>query len=657
MPEKKPSKPIIDMPSKKQMEQAIRPYSQEELSSPEAKARAKRILEWFAEQGLDMAEPPLKFPTVFGPEHFEKKKAYPNYDQYQNSPVQHDTKKWLMALKSISYKEKAGLPYREAIKQTVGDWKKMEVHDFLNWLRFYNEGTPMKYKFAQVWYENGQPGYFLHIKPDAPKEEAPVVDNNAVQQAQEEAERSEEKRSVIEKQRAKIIGRLDSAEKLLRSPEGQQFAGTELEQLMEAIYTLKKKVQLVNKLSVSTRLYEDMIVREGNVLKRSGFNKAAEVLYSLAQSPAQSGEQGGAGPQNGGKVPMDGQPPPDPSGAGQSGTMSGLPATAPGVPNAQSPDDAAGAGTQNDQPGAKALMQGGDAPTGTAQSTPAIIPQDPPESPQPKGIKEFLENMNEGAMTEASEADDQLEVFDDNLEVNDLMSRAQMAPPAPGPGIPPAALEDVPIADSPPPAAETPANLPSNSKAIEAPKDEEPLEVTEKDLPAPGGDSPTGGADASSLDSKLDATFEQVTMEEIVAELEDISTYYKVREMPRRLARLDMMFDSKGISAYFPSLAEAQNRALDANNYIATRIDDILAKVRGAMVTQDMSGKLKQDIDKEKQRKQMRKEQENAELEGGGGAGKETPNVEMGELAPPAAAPPPPETPPLIRPPRKTPAV
>jgi hypothetical protein len=127
-------------------------------------------------------------------------------------------------------------------------------------------------------------------------------------------------------------------------------------------------------------------------------------------------------------------------------------------------------------------------------------------------------------------------------------------------------------------------------------------------------------------------------MEEIVAELEDISTYYKVREMPRRLARLDMMFDAKGISVYFPSLSEAQNRALDANNYIATRIDDILAKVRGAMVTNDIASKLKTDQDKEKQRKQMRKEQENAELEGGPTPpeGKETPNVELGELGTPA---------------------
>src|SRR5690606_37813938 len=121
-----------------------------------------------------------------------------------------------------------------------------------------------------------------------------------------------EKKRLIEKQRQKIIGRLDSAEKLLRSPEGQMFAGRELENLMEAIYSLKKKVQLVNKLSMSTRLYEDMIIREANILQRSGFTKAANLLYSVAEDKAIT-----PAPPNGG-VP-----------ANPSGAPGGLPSKGP----------------------------------------------------------------------------------------------------------------------------------------------------------------------------------------------------------------------------------------------------------------------------------------------------------------------------------------
>lgn len=591
----------------------LQPYSDEELKlTPEMEDKMKKLMEFFDSHGIDYGKFIPKFYS-----YISEKKAYPNYDQYQPIATQHDMQRWMLALKDIHYKQKAGFPYRDAIKNATQGWQKMEIYDFLNWLKFHEEGAHMKYKFAQVWYENGQPGYFLHIKPDAQKEPEPKTDGDSVEKASQDAERNEEKRQIIEKQRSKIIGRLDSAEKLLRSQDGQEFAGSELENLMEAIYTLKKKVQLVNKLSVSTRLYEDMIVREGNVLKRNGFSKAANMLYSLAQTPGVGGEAAQGQPE-GGAVPNTSPPPPP---AEPQGAPGGLPATTPAAPVVQT------------------------------------------EKPQPLAIRQFIENMNDGNQTESDVTgaeDDELEVKDNEEEI--MVTEAQVAPPV-APPPPAAALEDVPMTDNPPPDRNPPAFIPEAAPKApakgDAPAEEEPLEVTEDDIPPIGGDTPSGGT-GTSLDSKLDATFKGVTMEEIVSELEDISTYYKVREMPRRLARLDMMFDSKGISAYFPSLAEAQNRALDANNYIATRIDDILAKVRGAMASQDMGAKLKQDESKEKQRKQMRKDQENAELEGekpeGEQApGKETPAVELGELgapaAPPPATPPPPAAPAAPRPP------
>lgn len=645
---------IVDLPSSKQLKKVVKPYSDDELEERATDEQIKKLMEFFDLNGIDYDKFKPQFLSYVDP-----KKAYPNQDQYSYIPGQHDLKKWLMAVKNIHYRQKAGFPYKEAIRQSTTDWKKMEIYDFLNWLRFYEEGTQMKYKFAQVWYENGQPGYFLHIKQDAPPEAPPVVDENAVNEAREEAERTEEKKKTIEKQRAKIIGRLDSAEKLLRSPDGQTFAGPEMEQLMEAIYSLKKKVQLVNKLSTSTRLYEDMIVREANVLGRKGFKKAADMLYSVAQTPGQSAV--GATGTDGPGAPLPVAPPPDPSGAGQSGTMAGLPAVAPGVPSAQTPVDS----DQNgQQPSAKALMGGGAAPTGTPQATPTPLPQEPP---QPKGIKEFIENMNEETPNDESKSEDDLEVYD-HLEVSDheeelMVTEAQIAPP---PNVPPAALEDVPITDTPPPNRGKPADLPPPVNPIEEPdapkkpkapkptgNGEDPLEVTEEELPGDNG--------APGFDAKMQAMLDSVTIEDIVAELEDIAKTYNTRNMPRRLSLVDMMLNGKGISSFFPQLSEAQNKALEANNYISTRIDDILSKLQGSLaskspvpegggakeVSPEVAGikeKLEQDQNKEKQRKQMRKEQQNSELDGAA-PNKEAPQVEMGELAPPAAPPAPPTAP------------
>ena len=112
---------------------------------------------------------------------------------------------------------------------------------------------------------------------------------------------ADEKKQIIEKQRQKIIGRLDSAEKLLRSEEGQIFAGNELEALLDVIYSLKNKIQMVNKISLSTRLYEDMIVREANILVKKGFGNAGTVLRKVAQSVPEPTEPNN--PMSGGGLP------------------------------------------------------------------------------------------------------------------------------------------------------------------------------------------------------------------------------------------------------------------------------------------------------------------------------------------------------------------
>lgn len=626
----KPNIPMTDMPSPQQLDKINRPLSDEELTARNVKEKIEALINFFDLHGIDYGK--------FNKGNFsfiDDKKAYPNYDQYMYIPGKRDTDKWLAAVKIIYNKKKNGMSHGDAIRQATNGWNKMETFDFLNWLKFYEEGAHMKYKFAQVWYENGQPGYFLHIKPDAVEPTKPLVDNNAVNDAREEADHTENKKQVIEKQRQKIIGRLDSAEKLLRSQEGQMFAGKELENLMEAIYSLKKKVQLVNKISASIRLYEDMIVREANVLSRNGFVKAANMLYAVAQTPSASAE-GAKGKDSGGAIPSP-SPPDDPSGAGHPGAPGGLPATIPGVPNVNTP---VGQDQNKDQPTASALSAPTEAP-GTVATTPPLVPQ---EAPQPPGITAFIENMNNGKFTDdLSESNDDLEIHD-HLDVEDseaqlMVSEAQMFPPI-----------DVPMTDDPPPARSAPMSAPivnppsiikSPDLPLAPPVADEPLEVTEDDIPSTNKDMTT--PDPAIFDKKVDEMFADLTISDIVSKLEDLAKIFKVREIPRQLAIVDMMLDSLGLASYFPSLSEAQNKALDSNNYISTRVEDILSKLRGAMVTKEIDltsgsedkpeiagikGKLEQDSVKEKQRKQMRKDQESAELDN---EKKETPKVELAE--------------------------
>jgi hypothetical protein len=124
------------------------------------------------------------------------------------------------------------------------------------------------------------------------------------------------------------------------------------------------------------------------------------------------------------------------------------------------------------------------------------------------------------------------------------------------------------------------------------------------------------------------------------------------------------MLDSLGLASFFPSLSEATNKALESNNYISTRLEDILSKLHGAMATKeiDLTGeeppsnpevdkikeKLKQDENKDKARKQMRKQQEMSELEN---KSKETPEIEIEEdLSVPPAPVAPVTPPPAVKP-------
>lgn len=579
-------------PEYKEIEIAPDPYLDDpEIYSPEVQARLEKLKKFFDEYHIDYGK--------YDPENIPKLelKAYPNFDEYMFTPPPRDTKKWIEAVKDIYYKEKTGYDKRSAILSTINKWDEMEKRDFFNWLKFYEEGAHLKYKVAQqMWYEGLNPGYILPFKKDSP----PTVDTNSADDSLEEISVSEKKR-IIEQQRKKIIGRLDSTEKLLRSDEGQMFAGKEFETLLEIIYQLKKKIQLINKKSASTKLYDDMIVKEANVLQRRGFSKAADVLYKLAD-------------------PMpDATPPTPPT------NVSGAPTTVPG-------DQVGGDRSNENTP---------------PNNTPNLLPTKKEEAPS-EGMGEFLDGLKGGNVTDDTDTND-LEVMDvdDELEV---IKEAQEVPPASPPEV------------APEPPAPEPAPIPEeNLEVIEdAPPaplpEEENLEVSEDEAPR------------SNFDSVMDSALKNIKIDDVVIKLEDLAKIFKTREVPRQLALVDMMLDTLGISSFFPSLAEATNKSLESNQYILTRVEDILSKLRGTMATneidltsenpaaqtpdmQTFKNKLIDQDEKEKAKKKMRKELEEKKLQD---ATKEEPEVEIEEdlsqpteVAPaappvPAAAPAPP---------------
>jgi len=549
-----------------------------ELSEFE-KAKIKKLEEFFSfEKPQSFNMPKLNLDA----------KAYPNNDEYINIPGAHDTQKWLETVKAIYTAEQNGQAREYFLPKITSGWGPTEKYDFLNWLKFYEENAHLKYKTAQQqWYENDLPGYILPYKTDPAKQDIHVGgrDIDYAREAIVSEMPVAEKKRIIENQRRKIVGRLDSTEKLLRSEEGQMLAGKEFETLIEVIYALKKKLQLVNKISTSTKLYEDMIVREANVLNKNGFTKAANVLYKFADETASKNAIPSAAEPA--KEPALAATPPAPP-AQPSGAPGGLPATPPGV------------------------------------------------APKSEGINNFLSNLDTSKITEKDKQAVEDELFVEDHE-GELIVEAQEAP-LPEPVAPPAAPVENPIE------VEEPV-----SEALVDPAIEPEDTVTE---------DTTESLKAKNFDAMIGRALSNLKIDDVVAKLEDLAKVFKTREIPRQLSIIDMMLDSLGLASFFPSLSEATNKALESNNYISTRVEDVLSKLRGSMKTNDidlkngegekaqspevegMKASLKNKEDKENSRKEMRKNLADEALED---QTKETPDVEIDEdLAPetpPAEAP------------------
>jgi hypothetical protein len=108
-----------------------------------------------------------------------------------------------------------------------------------------------------------------------------------------------------------------------------------------------------------------------------------------------------------------------------------------------------------------------------------------------------------------------------------------------------------------------------------------PKDIEEKpDVPAMES-GPERKEPTTSKEESVDVS--GVTTSDVIAKLETVSNILNNREIPRQLALIDLMMDSLGVASYFPTLAEATRSALESNQYMSTRIDDILSRFRGSL--------------------------------------------------------------------------
>lgn len=242
-------------------------------------------------------------------------------------------------------------------------------------------------------------------------------------------------------------------------------------------------------------------------------------------------------------------------------------------------------------------------PAGAESSPPLSSTPLAPEQEPGDWAKELFSQLSGEDLEEtkkkasAGDALEEVETYEDGLDAA-IVVEAQAPPPAPT-------------------TAPAPAPQP------------EDLEVTEEDVDVASKQAPRPAADVEDV---IDAALEKVTVQNVIDRLELVGTMFKNRQLAKQLAIIDMMLDHLGLSSFFPGLGEATRSALESNQYVLTRLEEILSKLRGAAEAEhaeeflhseerespaEIAGtkqKLQEGEAAEEERKALRKEHEHAKL-------------------------------------------
>jgi hypothetical protein len=481
------------------------------------------------------------------------KVAYPQPGAITEHP-KYDIGRWVSATREIYGLINKGYEHKQAKYSVIGNWEAKEQMDYEQWLKFYKEKTPEKYpKLAQY---SGD-GLFLanlpigvnslrakHTSGKFPNpiesmKEPPGLPQTDVNQA----------RDKIEGQRRKLISRLNSAEKMLASMDGQLFAGDDQELMLKLLQDLKRRIQTANKLTTKSSLFVDNIYRTANILKAKGKDKAAGFFCKLAQ--------------------MDPMSDLEPSGI--------TPPTDPG----------AGAEPSSD---------------GNVDETYQCL-------------KEFFDNLTRGVSDK-----------DDTPEEREEENKAPAAQPPTPPTPATAALDDSTIKIGM--GYWNPRS--KFAQAVPPPPPKAPIAPLEVEAPPPEETVPD-----DNTEDVIDAALKGVTVNDVVSRLEMLVSIYNKREIARQLSILDIMMDRLGLASFFPALGEAMGKALESNQYIASRLEGVLTRLKGSInipganewidpqpvemnpQTTKIRNNLEQKDQEEQQRKELRKQQDIAKMKGG----------------------------------------
>jgi len=517
------------------------------------------------------------------------KQAYiQSYGDEYSQPT-HDTNKWVSAMQKLYNMWNGGSAYQDSFNIITEGWDKMEKYDFQSWMKYYQENNHLKYKTAQYNTIGGTNSTVNNIV------------NSPAQKADDQAAVDMDPKVKAEKLIKSIIRRLNAAESIATDPQLKNFIN--LEKWIETLHALKRTVQFTQLKTANSPIIFDIIVREGNKLIKNGYQNEGTILKKIALgiSAPQAIEPSSTPTPTSPETPNTNADKPSSSSpntnlSDNSTQKTTAPTSGPSITpasfTATLPSPAPGPSLNLSSPTPGQTPSPSITPDLSAGLTPppppgsVALPTPPPAEKKP--LEDFQERLG---IPDGNDNDDQECDVSNNITRNaSIVVTAQ--------------------------------SNPNQAPAIQPIRKQPSLEQQQLNKQIQNStEKPASKNDVIDLSS--------VRVNDVVERLETISNILKNREIPRQLAIIDLMLDKLGIASYFPSLAEATRSSLDSNQYMATRIEDVLGKLRGSLEissenkidlqqqkpTSELQNNLEQIDNREKQLKDIRtKNRQDAEI-------------------------------------------
>lgn len=522
--------------------------------------------------------------------------AYPQKFNIPRFAPSYDVNKWISAAREIAKLTQLNsldgiqMTYDQAFDKVTYAWNKNEAVNFRNWLKFYTEGSFNKYpklanmnpvKTAQFFSPNGV--YVPQAELPQPEQRAAKPDPSEIKVR-------------IEGIRSKIISRLSSAEKMLTSIDGQEFAGDDQEIMLKLLQDLKRKIQTVNRKNVYSSIFKDLIIRAGNYMKDIHDSEKGKVFfYKIAQIPGiDSLEQPLDEPSNYKsetkqvfkelrELLKDGVYDKDDEGSVDLEKQNELEKQKPLNVNIAPPGPSTLPAQVKNPPVVPGVLPDGSVPMPPPTPATASIDYDIVVLAQEaigKDVPIVTDKISpqEGVLKQKGE---NLDRFKENPVINDKSKN----------------------------------NLVVNEEDIQKEPEESLDDVVLED----------------NTDDVIENALQNITIHDAISRLEILVGLYKKREVPRQLSILDIMMDQLGLSSYFPDLGEAMAKALESSQYISTRLENVLNKLKGSVESPDaddwisnqpkvspetavIQKKLEQEAEKDKELRELRKQRSNEKI-------------------------------------------